>query len=181
MEVWNQDNYIKAWNYASSIHNGQFLPGSDIPYINHLSLVAMETMSGIANSDGITSPDLAVLCALLHDSIEDTEATFEDIKTEFGIDVANGVLALSKNTDLPTKEEQMIDSLKRIQDQPKEVWMVKLSDRITNLQPPPKHWEKPKITKYRKEAILILDNLGSANEYLADRLSHKIENYAQYE
>ena len=181
MIVWNQDNYIKAWNFASSVHNGQLLPTSDIPYINHLGLVAMETMSGIANSENIASPDLAVLYALLHDSIEDTNCSFEDIKNEFGSDVANGVMALTKNTDLPTKEDQMLDSLNRIQDQPKEVWMVKLSDRITNLQPPPKHWDKSKIAKYRSEAILILEVLGSANDYLAKRLRMKIENYAQYE
>lgn len=181
MLIWNQDNYIKAWNYASSVHNGQLIPGSELPYINHLGLVTMETMSGITSSEDIASPDLAVLCALLHDSIEDTDCTFEDIKNEFGSDVANGVMALTKNTDLPSKEEQMLDSLERIQDQPKEVCMVKLSDRITNLQPPPKHWDKAKITKYRSEAILILEVLGSANDYLAERLRMKIENYAQYE
>ncbi|WPL13535.1 hypothetical protein Thiosp_03339 [Thiorhodovibrio litoralis] len=33
MNIWNQDKYLKAWNFASKIHNGQKLPGSDIPYI----------------------------------------------------------------------------------------------------------------------------------------------------
>jgi (p)ppGpp synthase/HD superfamily hydrolase len=58
--------------------------------------------------------------------------------------------------------------------------MVKLSDRITNLQPPPKHWDKEKTNKYRSEASIILDELGEANNYLAERLRGKIEEYQQY-
>jgi (p)ppGpp synthase/HD superfamily hydrolase len=59
--------------------------------------------------------------------------------------------------------------------------MVKLSDRITNLQPPPRHWSKEKTRTYRSEAILILDKLGDANRYLAERLKTKIAEYEQYQ
>ena len=75
--------------------------------------------------------------------MEDTPATFEEISISFGLEVAEGVLALTKNQDLP-KSEQMLDSLSRIKDQPKEVKAVKLADRITNLQEPPKYWNKSK-------------------------------------
>ena len=180
MGIWSQDKYIKAWNYASSVHNGQLVPGTDVPYINHIGLVAMEAMAAIAHSNKLETPDLLVLCAVLHDTIEDTNSTYDEIHKEFGIKVANGVSALSKNTKLTSKEEQMKDSIKRIRRQPKEVWMVKLSDRITNLQPPPKHWDKEKINKYRSEASIILDELGEANNYLAERLRAKIEEYRQY-
>lgn len=181
MRHWDQDKYIAAWNYASAVHNGQKVPSADIPYINHVGLVAMEAMAAIVQSGDVLSPNLLVICALLHDTIEDTNCSFDDIKREFGLDVANGVMALSKDKHLPTKEEQMADSLQRIQCEPKEVWMVKLADRITNLQPPPKHWDKAKITKYKREAMTILDALGSANSYLAARLSLKIDEYQRYE
>ena len=180
MSTWDQDTYLKAWNFASSIHIGQTIPGSDISYINHLGLVTMEATAAITNNSSIEKPNLLVLCALLHDSIEDTKTTFEDIKHEFGVEVANGVLALSKNEALPTKKEQMDDSLTRIKQQPKEVWMVKLCDRITNLQPPPKHWDKDKISRYRDEACSILSELGEANQFLADRLKSKIDGYSDY-
>ncbi len=179
MTIWDQDNYLAAWNFASDIHNGQKIPGKDIPYINHLGLVTMEATAAIAK-DSINDPDLLILCALLHDSIEDTSTTYDDIKKIFSLEVADGVLALTKNTDLPTKLEQMKDSLSRIKNQPKEVWMVKLCDRITNLQPPPKHWNKEKIIKYQNEARLILEELGSANLFLAERLKIKIDGYNQY-
>ena len=179
MKSWDQEKYLKAWNYASAIHNGQTLPGSDVPYINHLGLVAMEASAAIANSE-IKHPDILVLCALLHDSIEDTSATYEDIKKSFGIEIAEGVLSLTKNTELPSKILQMEDSISRIKKQAKEVWMVKLCDRITNLQPPPKHWDKEKIAKYQNEARFILEQLGEASPLLADRLKIKIVEYDQY-
>ena len=179
MQTWNQDKYLEAWNFASHIHNGQTLPASDIPYINHLGLVAMEATATVAKG-GINNPDMLVLCALLHDSIEDTSATYEEIKKQFGTDIADGVLALTKNTELPTKLAQMKDSLSRIKAQPKEVWMVKLCDRITNLQPPPKHWDKAKIAAYQEEARLILQELGEASPFLAERLDLKITHYCQY-
>lgn len=178
MAMWHQDVYLTAWNYASAIHQGQTLPGSDISYINHLGLVAMEAMAAIAHGT-LENPDLLVQCALLHDAIEDTTTTYADIERVFGKAVADGVLALTKNEALP-KQEQMMDSLRRIKQQPKAVWMVKLCDRITNLQPPPDHWSREKADCYRNEAQLIWAELGEASAFLAQRLKEKIEAYRAY-
>jgi len=180
MACWNQDKYLKAWNYASSIHRGQNVPGGDIPYINHIGLVAMEAMAAISQTDTVGNPDLLVLCALLHDSIEDTDTTHSDVEKEFGTEVADGVMALSKNDKLSSKEEMMRDSISRIKSQPKEVWMVKLCDRITNLQPPPSYWNNEKAEKYRDEAMLILEQLGEASIFLSNRLKDKIDAYSIY-
>lgn len=180
MNDWNPDKYIKAWNYASVVHKGQNVPGTDISYLNHIGLVTMEAVNAFSHSKHINAPDLLVQCALLHDTIEDTACTYDDICEHFGLDVAKGVLALSKNTELASKEAQMQDSLQRIKQQPLEVWMVKLADRISNLQTPPHYWHKEKIAYYRVEAQLILSELGEANSYLADRLATKIEAYQQY-
>lgn len=177
--MWNPDTYIKAWNFASIAHGQQFVPGTTIPYLNHVGLVAMEVMTAITQCDHIASPDLAIACALLHDTLEDTNITYENLKSDFGQTVANGVLALTKNKTLP-KETRMIDSLARIKMQPPEIAMVKLADRITNLQPPPSHWSFGKINNYRNEARTILIEIGSANQYLRDRLRAKIECYGQH-
>lgn len=174
---WSQDKYIKAWNFASQSHEGQKLTGSNVAYINHIGLVAMEVMTCIAQDRTIQNPDLAVQCALLHDTIEDTDTLYEQVKKEFGVDVADGVLALTKNKTLGTKPLQMKDSLARIRKQPREVWIVKLADRITNLQPPPHQWSAKKVAAYKKEAKLILRELGDASAYLSARLASKIENY----
>lgn len=51
------------------------------------------------------------------------------------------------------KKLQMQDSLRRIKSQPREVWMVKMADRITNLQPPPGHWSEEKDSSRLKLAF----------------------------
>lgn len=179
MNSWNQDHYLKAWNFASNIHNGQKIPGREIPYINHIGLVAMEAAAAIS-TESINNPDVLILCALLHDAIEDTPTTYEELKKIFGLEIADGVLSLTKNKDLASKTKQMQDSIKRIREQSREVWMVKLCDRITNLQPPPAHWDKEKIANYQKEALFILEQLGEASPFLAERLKAKIDNYNRY-
>ena len=107
MTTWNPDKYIDAWNFASVVHNGQIVPGTQNPYINHIGLVAMEAMAAVTNSGNINNPDLLVQCALLHDTIEDTECTYETINHEFDTEVADGVLALTKDGNLSTKVERM--------------------------------------------------------------------------
>ena len=79
--------------------------------------------------------DIAFQIALLHDTVEDTATTPDELTTQFGHDIAEGVVALTKNTALP-KSEAMPDSLRRIKTLRKEVWAVKLGDRISNLQAP---------------------------------------------
>jgi (p)ppGpp synthase/HD superfamily hydrolase len=175
---WDQDGYIKACRFAAQVHRWQKVPGSNLPYIVHLNLVSMEVMGAIAVSE-VHEPDLAVQCALLHDVLEDTWIKYEKIAEEFGEGVAQGVLALSVNRKLP-KPERMADSLRRIRMQPREIWMVKLADRITNLQPPPRHWKKPKIGEYHREAQVILRELGEASPFLAERLGVKIGEYAAF-
>ncbi len=178
--MWNQDLIQKAWNFTSNAHKDQLLPGTDWSYLNHIGNVVFEAMGAIA-SGTVAHPDLLLLCSILHDTIEDTDVTYDDILQEFGAEVADGVQALSKDESLPAKTEQMRDSLTRIQDNPPEVAMVKLCDRITNLQEPPHYWNKEKISQYCCEAKLILSELGYSNDALAQRLSLKIEEYKQYE
>lgn len=156
----------------------QKVPGTNLPYIVHLSLVSMEVMAALTvehNLDG----NLAVQCALLHDTIEDAEVSYTELKDEFGMGVADGVQALTKNDDLK-KEDRMKDSLERIKHQPKEIWMEKMADRINNLQRPPKGWKNEKKIKYLDQAWLIHDELKDASQYLATRLKDKIENYRSY-
>jgi (p)ppGpp synthase/HD superfamily hydrolase len=173
---WNQEKYIRALKYAAEAHHGQTVPGSELPYVVHAALVAMEVVAALEHESGLDG-DLAVQCALLHDVIEDTGRSYEQLAAAFGREVAEGVLALSKSNILRTKAEQTADSLQRIKRQPREIGMVKLADRITNLQPPPSTWDDNRIARYRQEARLILAELGSASPFLAERLARMIRIY----
>jgi guanosine-3',5'-bis(diphosphate) 3'-pyrophosphohydrolase len=137
-----------------------------------------EILVAAPNSPGFNTA-FAVQVALLHDTIEDTATDFKELENLFGTEIAKAVSALSKNELLP-KEQQMQDCLNRIKELPREVWAVKLADRITNLQPPPSHWNNEKKIKYHKEAQTILDALGKENDYLASRLAAKIKDYEAY-
>jgi (p)ppGpp synthase/HD superfamily hydrolase len=175
---WSQETYIKAYKFAAQAHQSQKMPGSEIPYIMHLSFVSMEVIAAL-NIEKECDGNLAIQCAILHDSIEDTNTNYEQITAEFGEAVAKGVLALTKDNSL-AKHLQMQDSLQRIQQQPKEIWMVKLADRISNLQAPPHYWTQEKITRYREEGIQIYDTLKDASDFLASRLAKKIEDYKSF-
>jgi len=170
----NQENLIQLWKFASKAHAHQKVPSSELPYLTHIGLVLMEVM---AVGDSIEDIELALSCAILHDTIEDTQVCYEDIVASFSKEIADGVLALTKNSTLETKSMQMLDSLERIKKQKKSVWAVKLADRISNLQAPPSHWSIPKIKAYWEESKVILETLGSCNEPLAMRLEEKIKGY----
>ena len=172
---WSQQCYLAAWHFAAQAHLRQTLPSSNLPYVVHLASVAMEVMTAcVAESRG--NPDLAIQCALLHDTIEDAGMDAATLESRFGAAVRAGVEALTKNSSLP-KEAAMKDSLDRIRQQPRDIWMVKLADRISNLGPPPAHWNAEKIERYRHEATEILAALGEASPFLAERLSQRIQNF----
>lgn len=172
-----QEIYQNTIKFAAHKHAeiNQTIPGTNLPYVVHLSNVAMEILVASEQSESFNI-EFAVQVALLHDVLEDTDATFEELSEKFGKAVAEGVLALTKNAELP-KYERMANSLEKIKQQPKEVWAVKLADRITNLQKPPHFWTPEKIEKYRQEATMILNKLCGGNTYLEHRLKRKIENY----
>jgi (p)ppGpp synthase/HD superfamily hydrolase len=180
---WSPDVWHAAWEFASLAHHGQRLPGSELPYAGHVAAVAMEVARAIAirqlGSDPVEQPDLAIACALLHDTVEDTSTTMQQIAERFGDEVARGVAALSKDPAVGDKPAQMRDSLARILACPREVWMVKLADRVHNLRSPPHYWKPEKIDAYREEARLIHATLGGACPVLGARLLARIETYPQ--
>ena len=114
-----------------------------------------------------------------------TEATVSKWMKSVGDAVAAGVDALSKRPHGPdgerwSKAEKMTDSLARICEQPREVWVVKLADRVTNLQTPPAHWSGEKIATYHREAEQIFAALKGASPHLAERLRQKLEAYTAH-
>ncbi len=123
--------------------------------------------------------EIAIQLALLHDVLEDTALSFKALEDDFGNVVAMGVLALTKDSTLD-KKDQMDDSLNRILDLGREVAIVKICDRITNLQRPPKKWDNAKVKKYHLQAIQIAERLQGKNEYLDKRIQEKILSYNSY-
>ena len=173
--MWDADAYKRALDFAARAHAKQTMQGSDLPYVVHLTKVAAEVMRACAEQPGLDAT-LAVSCALLHDSVEDAGVTKEQLVVTFGQSVADGVDALTKRESVP-KADRMRDSLERIAAQPKEIAMVKLADRITNLEPAPAHWSPQKRDAYREEAKQIAAALRGRSKWLDERLEKKIAEY----
>jgi (p)ppGpp synthase/HD superfamily hydrolase len=174
--VWSQEKYLQAFHFAARTHSGQEYAGSDLPYIMHIVMVCMETIAAL-EVEPVDNPNLAVQCALLHDVIEDTPVRKKKIAEIFGKDVANGVELLSKKKKITDKEKRFSEYLALLADAPKEIQMVKLADRISNLQAPPFHWDQDKIAAYREKSLTIQKILGHASPYLNARLKEKIADY----
>lgn len=170
------DTYLRALSFAARAHADQRMPNK-LPYVAHLSAVCMELICALRAEPGLDE-ELAVSCALLHDTLEDTAVDPRALEREFGARVLAGVRALTKNDGLP-KEARMSDCLERILIQPREIAMVKLADRITNLAPPPEHWSQEKIRQYRLEAELILHHLQGASAFLKARFENRLAQYGR--
>lgn len=176
--MWDQDQFKAALDFAARAHGPQAVPGSGFPYVVHVVKVATEVLQACTVEPG-HDVALAMVVALLHDTVEDCGTSRDELKRTFGEKVARGVLALSKDDRL-AKADRMADSLQRIGWESPEIAMVKLGDRITNLEPPPPHWPAEKRRAYLAEARAIHAALGSASPYLAARLAQKMEAYAAF-
>lgn len=171
-------------NLAFALHaHGEQKTPHGLPYSMHLLSVAAEVISALSVEPlSYDENNVAIACALLHDVNEDTPFKVSKQSPIAGhIEViVKGVAALTKNKDVGSKEAQMRDSLHRLKQRQTCVAMVKLADRITNLDFPPTHWESTKKRVYLQEARLILDELGYSHPVLAQKLDEKIKAYPLY-
>lgn len=177
MKYFDIDLYKQNLAIALTAHKDQLTP-TGLPYSYHVLSVTTEIINILPEEIiFFDEANIAISCALFHDIIEDTDFDlFKHIKSDL---IKEGVLALTKNNSLP-KNERMIDSIRRLQKLPACIQMVKLADRITNLDPPPSSWNQNKIKSYLDEAKLINSSLGSPSGVLNLKLADKIENYKQY-
>lgn len=172
----NQNKVNEALLFAAAKHEGQKMKQPVVSYVTHLQGVCLEAINGCLSEGKTVDLEKTIILALLHDTIEDTNTTYSEVEEKFGEDIAKGVLALTKDESLP-HDQRMKDSLRRIKEQSVEVAIVKLSDRIFNLKDVPLQWNEEKVNDYKNQASLILNELGFANSYLANRLKEKIESY----
>lgn len=116
---------------ASVWHRHQARKGSDLPYIQHPVAVAMIL-------DRLGFAEHVVIAGLLHDAAEDTEATLEQISTEFGADVAE-LVAWGSEEKLDSAgrkrpwEDRKRDHLAALAGAPVEARAVVLADKLHNL------------------------------------------------
>ena len=140
-------NLLKAIEFASRKHSTQRRKGEDAsPYINHP--IAVTHL--LADTGGIT--DLVTLmAAVLHDTIEDTETTAEELEAQFGPAVRKVVEEVTddKSLEKADRKQRQIDHAPHLS---KEAKAIKLADKIANVQDvtdaPPANWDLARRIKY---------------------------------
>lgn len=139
--------FVKAVAFAADKHRTQRRKDADAsPYINHPIALA----NVLANEGGVT--DVVVLsAAVLHDTIEDTNTTAEELTAIFGPKITATVLDVTddKSLDKHVRKQRQIEQAPYIS---KEAKLVKLADKICNLRDilvsPPADWSSERKQDY---------------------------------
>jgi guanosine-3',5'-bis(diphosphate) 3'-pyrophosphohydrolase len=156
---------IKAVDFAAWKHRKQRRKDAEAsPYINHpISLArVLRVEAGIE--------DASVLCAaMLHDTIEDTETTREELEKEFGAVIASVVAEVSDDTALPKAERKRLQ-VEHAATISREAKLVKLADKICNLRDMasahPKGWDLQRRREYFEWAKMVVDRLRGTDAKL---------------
>lgn len=153
---------LKALTFAAHKHRDQRRKDKESsPYINHPIALA-----NILCNEGHIS-DIAVICAaLLHDTVEDTDTTAEELEREFGAGIRDIVMQVTddKSLEKAVRKQHQIEHAAHICDQAK---LVKLADKISNLRDmvnnPPSTWDLQRRQEYFDWAKAVIDGLRGVN------------------
>lgn len=158
---------LKAVQFAAEKHRDQRRKDADAsPYINHPIALA----NVLANEGGVTDAD--VLCAaLLHDTIEDTETTAEELRIQFGDTITSIVLEVTDDKSLPKAERKRLQVEHAPHASPR-AKLVKLADKICNLRDilasPPADWPLSRKQEYFDWAARVVAGARDAHAGLAE-------------
>lgn len=175
----------KAIGFAAQKHEGQHRKIGDIPYIAHPMGVAAILMQMGCREEVVTA-------ALLHDTVEDTDANMEEIISRFGQEVGDIVAGC---TELPRKchnwEQRKLNMIERLRQAPFEVKLVVAADKYHNLHHISKSkadsgsavWKRfgrgPELQAWYYRTVLesILDNLpeGGSDYPIFEQLAGVID------
>ncbi|MFM2136035.1 MAG: hypothetical protein RL021_1435 [Bacteroidota bacterium] len=155
---------LEAVGFAADKHRFQRRKDEHAtPFINHPIKVACR-LTAAGESDVIL-----LMAALLHDTIEDTETTAEELAMKFGREVADLVLELTNDKHL-SREEQRQQQLLRARHRSERARKIKLADKICNvydiLHHPPHGWSQAQKTEYILHAGQLVDLIRGTHPVL---------------
>jgi guanosine-3',5'-bis(diphosphate) 3'-pyrophosphohydrolase len=157
---------LRAATFAAERHRDQRRKGvEETPYINHPFAVA----SVLCDEGGVNDPEL-LAAALLHDTIEDTATTQDELRVAFGTRVAGIVAEVTddKNLSKAVRKRHQIDHASHAS---KDAQQLKIADKLCNLRDilssPPVNWPLFRKHQYFDWAKEVVDQVRDSNPGLA--------------
>lgn len=156
---------LQAMAFAADKHRNQRRKDKQAsPYINHPIALA-----NVLKNEGGIADGKVLAAALLHDTIEDTDATAEELEAVFGKEITAIVLEVTDDKSLPKAERKrlQVEHAKTISHRAK---LVKLADKICNLRDlvtsAPAAWSERRIEEYFDWAKAVVEGLRGTNSPL---------------
>jgi GTP diphosphokinase / guanosine-3',5'-bis(diphosphate) 3'-diphosphatase len=165
---------MRAASFAAKKHAGQKRKGADgEPYINH----PLEVASLLTNVGGIDDTDV-ITAALLHDTVEDTGVSLEEIEKEFGSAVAGYVGEVTDDKSLAKADRKrlQVEHAPHLSHGAKQ---IKLADKISNIRDvtsnPPDGWDNQRRREYVQWGSDVVAGLRGANRALEAEFDKLVE------
>lgn len=165
---------LKAMRFSAEKHNDQRRRDSKAsPYINHPIQVA-ETLWSV----GGVRDEALLVAAILHDTIEDTDATPEEIRREFGDAVLSLVLEVTDDKSLPKEVRKQLQIETAGHKTPR-AKALKLADKLCNIHDitiaPPKDWSLKRKQEYLLWSEKVVKGLRGTNQALESRYDAELK------
>ncbi len=159
---------LKAAQFAAHKHKNQRRKDAAAsPYINHPL-----TLANILRTEGGVEDAAVIAAALLHDTIEDTETDYDELRGQFGVEVA-GIVAEVTDTKWLKKTSRKRLQISKAARASNGAKLVKLADKISNLRDvvasPPANWSLERKREYFDWAKRVVDQVRGTNAKLERR------------
>lgn len=156
---------LKAITFAADKHRHQRRKDAEAsPYINHPIAVAT-----VLAAEGDVSDEVTLIAAALHDTVEDTQTTFVELKEHFGSEVAGLVRELTDDKSLEKAERKRLQ-IKHAPDSSIRAKQLKIADKICNIRDitdtPPVDWSLQRRREYLAWSEQVVAGCRGANAKL---------------
>jgi len=163
----------KASRFAAQKHSGQVRRSDNSPYINH-PLAVWDILA----SAGVTDP-IVHAAAILHDTLEDTDTTAEELEREFGAEVAQVVVECSDDKTL-SQRGRKLTQVATASTCSRRARLVRLADKLHNLREGtlhsrPSSWSAQRVMGYFCWGHAVVERMAGTNEIIERQLIDTFE------
>jgi guanosine-3',5'-bis(diphosphate) 3'-pyrophosphohydrolase len=159
---------LASLRFAARKHRNQRRKGEDgSPYLHH----CIEVADTLADPGGVTDPEV-LAAAVLHDTLEDTDATPAELESVFGERIRRLVEEVSDDRSLP-RDRRRARQVERAAGLSHEAKLIKLADKICNVRDvahsPPVGWSVERCREYVEWTARVVEGCRGANRMLEER------------